>query len=237
MNKTIYMTYKKHIPFVVIQRWKQLNPEYKIDFSLDTDCVDFLEKHINSEVAALFNRISIGMYKADLWRLCKLYVYGGVYADVDIVPHVPIDSLLTDATFYSSIAMDKKSIFQAFMIVTRPKHPLILQFLMSLIQTQPFDILNGPTKDMYTCLTQNIPVISPGITYPIHEIRIPKGDRQLWRPSEYLEDDIVIPCKESVYLFQETIDPGSHWSKCYVVDKGVRIMDSRDPNYYLNGGW
>ena len=36
------------------------------------------------------------MFKADLWRLCKLYVYGGIYADIDLVPYLSIDSIMNE---------------------------------------------------------------------------------------------------------------------------------------------
>ena len=45
MNKTIYMTYKKSVPQVVFDRWTALNKEYKMELSLDNDCVDFLKLH------------------------------------------------------------------------------------------------------------------------------------------------------------------------------------------------
>lgn len=38
-GKKIFMTYKKPIPERVGNRWKGLNPEYEIDFSLDNDCI------------------------------------------------------------------------------------------------------------------------------------------------------------------------------------------------------
>ena len=43
-NKTIYMTYKKDIPQFVYDRWLDINKNYKIDFSKDKDCTDFLKK-------------------------------------------------------------------------------------------------------------------------------------------------------------------------------------------------
>ena len=50
MNKTIYMTYKKDVPSKVFNRWLTLNPSYKIDFSLDKDCISFLEKNFNKTI-------------------------------------------------------------------------------------------------------------------------------------------------------------------------------------------
>ena len=46
VNKTIFMTYKKKIPDIVFDRWKKLNPDYNIVFSLDNDCINFLKHKI-----------------------------------------------------------------------------------------------------------------------------------------------------------------------------------------------
>jgi hypothetical protein len=151
MNKTIYMTYKKEIPEKVTDRWKQLNPSYAIDFSLDHDCIQFLREHFNDYIANLFISIPVGMYKADLWRLCKLYVYGGVYADVDLVPYINLNLLDSSVDFYSCISAHNDSIFQAFML-SKPKHPLLYVFLLSFLLNNPYNQFNGPTYDMYYCL-------------------------------------------------------------------------------------
>ena len=131
VNKTIYMTYKKEIPDIVFNRWKLLNKEYKMELSLDHDCIHFLKQHFNDYIAELFSKIPRGMYKADLWRLCKLYICGGVYADVDLVPYLDMDKLDKDITFYSCLGINGTSIFQAFMLNYKPKSPLILQFIIS----------------------------------------------------------------------------------------------------------
>ena len=120
MNKTIYMTYKKAIPDLVGSRWKTLNKDYEIELSLDDDCIRFLETHFNSYIANLFKQIPIGMYKADLWRLCKLYVHGGVYADVDLIPYLDIDKLDVSASFYTCLSKNPGAVFQAFIISKPP---------------------------------------------------------------------------------------------------------------------
>ena len=97
------------------------------------------------------------MYKADLWRLCKLYIHGGIYADVDLVPYINIDNLDKNITFYSCLSLDDKSIFQAFMInFSKPKNPLLFIFLLSFLLNNPYTYTNGPTFDMYNCIKYNI---------------------------------------------------------------------------------
>jgi hypothetical protein len=279
-NKTIYMTYKKPIPFV-LDRWKALNPDYRIDFSLDADCIMFLTRYFGPYFADLFVQIPRGMYKADLWRLCKLYISGGVYADVDLVPYVSIDSLLNGSTFQTCMALDNASVFQAFMIVTKPRHPLVLQCLISFLHHRPYTYPLGPTRDMYNCLRYNSgPVVSETM-YNLEEVRIPvligssqsqtkvvplyyfpeieyelclvkspvsesltvtiEGSNMIvrsvengWDHPQYCE--IVIKSKESFSLFKEVND-GPHWSTSFVTHRGQKILDSRDPVYYEQGGW
>jgi hypothetical protein len=98
------------------------------------------------------------MHKADLWRLCKLYVNGGVYADVDLVPYLNIDTVLEEsqATFYSCSSCFG-GVFQAFMISKSPKNPMLFLFLLSFLMNHPhLKRRNGPTHDMYWCIKYNI---------------------------------------------------------------------------------
>ena len=170
------MTYKTEIPSKVFERWKQLNPSYTIDFSLDQDCIQFLRTHFNDYIANLFITIPVGMYKADLWRLCKLYVYGGVYADVDLVPYLNVDLLDKSIDFYTCLSSFSNSIFQAFMMA-KPKHPLLYVFLLSFLINNPYTYFNGPTYDMYNCLHYMIKQpIRPHTKYECAvKIKIPIG--------------------------------------------------------------
>ena len=174
-NKTIYMTYKKPVPKIVYDRWKSCNPSYNIELSLDPECVLFLQRYINPFVATLFNYIPRGMYKADLWRLCKLYINGGVYADVDLVPHLNIDNLNKGITFYSCLTPRTKSIFQAFMInFSKPRNNLMLIFLLSFLINKPHENHNGPTFDMYDCIKYNLDGVDPEpfVRYDLEEVKI-----------------------------------------------------------------
>lgn len=179
MNK-IHMTYHKDVPKVVMDRWCVLNPAYTCELSLDDDCISFLHTKFNTAVAHKFNIIKKGMFKADLWRLCKLYHEGGVYSDVDIVPYIKLDTL-NPSIFYTCLAVDRKSIFQAFMVNMGPKSPLLLCFLISFLVNSPVDILNGPTYDIANCLMHmlNAPLL-PNILYTVKEpkvrISIPPSD-------------------------------------------------------------
>jgi hypothetical protein len=168
------MTYHKPVPDHVFSRWRNLNPNYEIDFSLDDDCINFLKNNFNEYIVNLFITIKEGMIKADLWRLCKLYINGGIYADVDLVPYLNIDTLNKDITFYSCIDISDSRIFQALMIISKPKNPLILVFLLSFLINTPYIDITKPTKDMYDNIKYNLnnQKFLPETKYDIDEVKI-----------------------------------------------------------------
>jgi len=178
INKTIYMTYKVIPPYYVFKRWKILNPEYNIEISLDKQCYEFLKTHFNEYVANLFIKIPKGMYKADLWRLCKLYVNSGVYSDVDLVPYLNLNTLDKNITFYSCLATDTSAVFQAFIAnFSKPNSPLILIFIISFLLNEPYKIKNcgyGPCVDMMNVLKYNLGVdtICADKIYDIEQVKI-----------------------------------------------------------------
>lgn len=179
-NKTIFMTYKKEVPNFVFDRWKKYNKDYEIDFSLDDDCKKFLKEHFNDYICNLFETIPRGDYKADLWRLCKLYVHGGVYADVDLVPYIDIDSLDKDVSFYSCLTKTQCGVFQAFIVCPRARNPLILHFLISLLINKAYMYLldtefgRGPTFDMYQCIQNSLNniIVLPEKKYELDKVKI-----------------------------------------------------------------
>lgn len=172
--KKIHMTYKNEIPNFVIDRWKYLNNDYEVNLSLDNECIEFLKTNFNEDISNMFKNIKQGMFKADLWRLCKLYIEGDTYADVDLVPNISLDNFNKN-TFYSCLAMDNISIFQAFMKIENKHNPLILLFLISFLLNKPYTYHNGPTYDMYNCLKYNLKInsIKSEKKYILSDIRIP----------------------------------------------------------------
>mmetsp|Transcript_58680 Transcript_58680/g.174633 ORF Transcript_58680/g.174633 Transcript_58680/m.174633 type:complete len:363 (-) Transcript_58680:609-1697(-) len=66
-------------------RLKPSNPEYDFVLMNDTEVDDFMRTHFRGRIYDAFRLMNpaIGAMRADLWRYCVLYVYGGVYLDLD----------------------------------------------------------------------------------------------------------------------------------------------------------
>ena len=127
------MTYYKKVPDIVFKRWKELNPNYNIDFSLDNDCIDFLRENFNDYVADLFLGIPKGMYKADLWRYCVLYKMGGIYLDIKYIPvnNFKFINLLDREYWVTDV--DGNGIYNAFMIC-KAGNPILLNAINKIVE-------------------------------------------------------------------------------------------------------
>tara|TARA_Y100000589_G_C27190217_1_gene644465 strand:- start:3578 stop:4243 length:666 start_codon:yes stop_codon:yes gene_type:complete len=207
--KKIYMTHKKNeIPERVFRRWQEKNPGYKIEFSDDESCMKFIKKHYGKGYAHLFKNIKYGPNKADLWRLCKLYKNGGIYADIDLIPYVSISEMIGESNFCTCLGIDKKSIFQAFISVEK-KNPIIFECLESLYKNREKYKWNGnePTVDMYNILKK---IVGSDI----------EGNR------EYLLEKYN---KKKMRILEEFTD--NRWEDSYVRYNSNILLKSRDLSY------
>ena len=117
----------KNIPDYVIKNWKKLNPDYRIKLYDNEDCIKFLQTEYDNNFVELYNEIKDGAIKADFWRVCILYKYGGVYSDIDVEPILPISSILDkNIDFMSCISHDKTGINPHFMF-SKPNNKLLLK--------------------------------------------------------------------------------------------------------------
>jgi hypothetical protein len=61
---------------------KNKNPGFKHFLYDDNDCREFIKNNFELDVLNAFDNLKPGAYKADLWRYCILYKYGGIYLDI-----------------------------------------------------------------------------------------------------------------------------------------------------------
>lgn len=145
-----------NIPKVIWQSWKTtdlpnnglkqasdvvrtLNPEYKYMLYGDKECRDLLLQHFGPRYAAAFDVLRPGAFRSDMWRYAVLYLYGGVYMDLDMVPLVPLRDFLSDDDRLVTVAevpnffVNDCGVYQAF-IACEPRHPALLQALEMCLQ-------------------------------------------------------------------------------------------------------
>ena len=144
LNKIIYKN--TNIPKIIIQTGKdnkinkanynaimtfvELNPEFTYIYYDDNDIINFLEKYFSKRYIDAYNKLIPGAYKADFFRYCFLYIYGGFYFDNKQINRTPINNFLNDQDlFLCRDRFDKFNTKQYYnaLIFAIPNHPIIKQ--------------------------------------------------------------------------------------------------------------
>ncbi len=90
--KTIYQTHKS-IDYIrnkvktnlAVKSWLQYTKEFNYYFYNDELCEEFMKNKVGGKTYEAYCRLPMAVMKADLWRYCIIYEYGGIYADTDTV--------------------------------------------------------------------------------------------------------------------------------------------------------
>jgi mannosyltransferase OCH1-like enzyme len=120
-------------------KWVELNPSYTI-YWFDNQMCDYFMKSMGERIYKSYNNIRPGAYKADLWRACVLYKYGGVYVDSYTEPFQSLTTIFkgcvkTDDS-HKFISVKEKEfwgIHNGFIACT-PNHPFMKQYINDMIE-------------------------------------------------------------------------------------------------------
>jgi mannosyltransferase OCH1-like enzyme len=159
----IMQTYKTRLlekgMYDSVERVRQQNAATHTHVFLDDfDGTRFIDTNFDIEVSDTWDVLVAGAYKADLLRLCWLYVHGGCYIDVSMVPLMPISELLNHVLPADDNAIDlivvwdtpsaPYAIYQAFLIAS-PRHPIIKRAIDDIVT----DVANRTVVMDMLCLT------------------------------------------------------------------------------------
>lgn len=82
------------IQYNSIKSFELLNPEYEYLFFDDVDCRSFIKTNFDVNVVEAYDILIPGAFKADLFRYCYLYKYGGCYFDYKIIARCPLRNII-----------------------------------------------------------------------------------------------------------------------------------------------
>lgn len=91
-----------------------------------------------TRVLNAYDKLIPGAYRSDLWRLCVLYVYGGVYLDLKLHPtHGFNDIIDEEASFVMAVEEPQSTNFRPSMltsfIASVPRHPFLLACIEAIV--------------------------------------------------------------------------------------------------------
>jgi len=142
------------IPFKIWQTWKTKDlpekmkecvdklknehPNFEHNLFDDNDCHEFIKKNFPNEVLLAYDSLIPGAYKADLWRLCVLYIHGGVYMDIKLqfCEGYNLNKFMDKEYFanasYLEYDIKRIGIYNAFMICKK-NNTILLKTIMNIV--------------------------------------------------------------------------------------------------------
>jgi mannosyltransferase OCH1-like enzyme len=136
--KIIHQSYKGPLRVTNLkacQSWKYYNPSFEYKYWNDDDCRNLIKMNFSNDVFKVYDRLYAGAFKADIFRLCVLYLEGGIWADISTLCASPVGLLLSEninlVTAYDGPAQNDDFvgvIWQAF-IVSPKGSPIIKSIL------------------------------------------------------------------------------------------------------------
>lgn len=132
--KILIQTYydKRKIPKKVYDNLKKYAPDYKHIIYDDNECEEFFKKYFNPNILLTFRKLK-GAHKADLFRYCYLYKFGGVYLDIKTELIKPLKEIFPNNYTYSVLSINQNTIYQGI-IATPPGNPLFLKLIYFMVK-------------------------------------------------------------------------------------------------------
>lgn len=133
--RIIISTYHKKnlIPVKVYSNIQKFAPGYKHLVFDDHEIITFLKRYYSPMVLESFHKLS-GAHKADLFRYCYLYKFGGIYLDIKTELITNIDTIFNkpNVKLYTVLSMFSKTIYQGI-IATVPHNPLFKDLINHMV--------------------------------------------------------------------------------------------------------
>ena len=104
-EKNIFQTHKsieyinsKEKVLNAMHSWMKYSYKFNYKFYTNEMCEEFMQNNFSEDIYNAYMKLPefIPVLRADLWRYCIIYKYGGIYADADTICLIDPDILLND---------------------------------------------------------------------------------------------------------------------------------------------
>lgn len=215
--KVVISTYhdKKKIPKKVFDNIHKYASNYKYIIFDDDDIIRFLINHYPRNVLDTFKQLK-GAHKADLFRYCYLYKYGGIYLDIKTNLIKPLDSIFNknNINLYTVLSIKTNSIYQGI-IATTPNNTMfkeLIEFMVTI--KKPVTNYLVFTRDFYKKLQQ------------YYTTNLVKGLNKGPYGNVYLFNE---KCTNNTNHCYDGLD--RYHKCCYVYDNNEKIIKTRYADY------
>ena len=195
--KIIHQSYTNMVNshlFPIISSWKEMNINYEYKYWNNEECYQIIKENFNSSVLDAYNMLYAGAFKSDIFRLCILYMYGGIWTDISSFCEVSLDNIINNE--HLIIVKDTKetqqthgNIYQAF-IICEPTSPIIKYILDFTVNRVIKNVDFNNTYSQFN--TDTIAVTGPSIFAMALNIFINRGPTTIFKENEIVINNNII---------------------------------------------
>ena len=141
-----------------IQKFLQLNPEYEYRFISNKSGLQLLRDNFTGKVAKAYLKLNLGAAKGDFLRYCALYLYGGVYLDLDASITTKLRNFILPSDEHV-LFFDQDKNLEQFLFMVKPKHIFLKTMINEMVERinnneRNIFLATGPT--LFTDVIYNI---------------------------------------------------------------------------------
>uniref|UniRef100_A0A6C0HBN9 Glycosyltransferase n=1 Tax=viral metagenome TaxID=1070528 RepID=A0A6C0HBN9_9ZZZZ len=118
-----------------IMKMLDKNPDYNYYFITYDICEELIKQHFDENTLIAYNKIKVGAAKADFIRYITLYIYGGIYLDLDASIEIELSKFILsniDYIFFYRFVEDVKIV--QWLIMTKPKNFIMKQIIDEMVR-------------------------------------------------------------------------------------------------------
>lgn len=182
IEKNIIQTYKNNkiniFIYNNIKRILSLNNDYNYIFITDDIAIDLIKNNFDENTLLAFQKLNIGAAKGDFIRYIAIYVYGGVYLDLDASIETKLDNFIPHDTNFLFF-YDRNKNIQQWCFMSSSKNIIVKKIIEEMVRRinnneENIFIATGPT--LVTDVIYNI--VNNSNVYNITK-NITKEDREI----------------------------------------------------------
>jgi len=218
--KTIIQTYytNKIHPTIYqnIMEILEKNPEYDYRLITDKEGIELMKTHYSERVLNAFQQLKLGAAKGDFIRYIALYVYGGVYLDLDASINTDLKNITDIHNEFVFFVNGEKNLEQ-FCFLIRPEHPILLNIINEMVKRienkeKNIFVATGPTlfNDVVLKMMTNKPIYNSSETIDhmdrgdcLEKNNRFMGGKLLFRFNNDVEEQIIFRIPDSENMLYE----------------------------------
>jgi len=137
--KNIFQTHKSfnyinsnHKVLNAMHCWMKYSYKFNYQFYTNEMCEDFIKYNFEPDVYEAYKKLPehVPVMRADLWRYCIIYIYGGIYADSDTICLMDPSILLNDDALF--VCTPENDVHLCQWIFAAPAQSPILKSIINL---------------------------------------------------------------------------------------------------------